>query len=211
MAAYIASDEDCGRDQRTVREFVSEFRGLSGTAKQKAVLAEAGASRMSLREFFDGGRFAELLASMRRHSRAVKPADLGIIGKGHLAAKFKAAGAAAESFEYRRTLLTTDDGLPQVIEAAFGFCPKAKERRQVVGVNWSVGIVNPFRSLGSYGKSLDSILTEQRAGDRSEPVIFFLHLAHPRVEYADRGKSSVVIEGNDDEIDEDDETEEAAE
>src|SRR5262249_60937042 len=27
MGAYIARDEDHGRDQRTVREFISEFRG----------------------------------------------------------------------------------------------------------------------------------------------------------------------------------------
>jgi hypothetical protein len=87
-----------------------------------------------------------------------------------------------------------------VIEAAFGFCPNGKaERRQVVGVNWSPGIVNPFRTLGPYGRSLDSVLTEQRAGDPSEPIIFVLHLAHPRIEYSDRGKSSVVVAGCDEE------------
>jgi hypothetical protein len=35
LAAYIAHDEDQGRE-RTVREFVAEFRGLSGTAKREA-------------------------------------------------------------------------------------------------------------------------------------------------------------------------------
>ncbi len=30
--------------------------------------------------------------------------------------------------------------------------------------------------------------------DRDEPVILVLHMACPRVEYLDRGKSSVVIE-----------------
>jgi hypothetical protein len=47
------------------------------------------------------------------------------------------------------------------------------------------------------GKSLDAILTEQRTGDRNEPIIFLLHLAHPRVEYSDRGKSSVIVDGAD--------------
>jgi hypothetical protein len=46
MGAYIARDQDHGRDPRTVREFVSEFRGLSGTAKQKLVLDEVIASRL---------------------------------------------------------------------------------------------------------------------------------------------------------------------
>jgi hypothetical protein len=202
MAAYVAHEQRRSR-QRTVREFITEFRGLSGTAKQKVVLANTDASGRSLAEFFGNGdrvnkaAIAKLLAKMQAASRPVKPKDLGLIGKPHLAARFKAAGAAPESFQYRRTLLTTD-GLPQVIEAAFGFCPKGKERRQVVGVNWSPAIVSPFRSLGAYGKSLDSILTEQRAGNRDEPIIFVLHLAHPRIEYSDRGKSSVVVDGHED-------------
>ena len=41
IAAYVAHDADRGR-MRTVREFVAEFRGLSGTAKQKAVLGATG-------------------------------------------------------------------------------------------------------------------------------------------------------------------------
>jgi hypothetical protein len=52
MGAYIARDQDCGREPRTVREFISEFRGLSGTAKQKAVLDGIGASRVTLPAFF---------------------------------------------------------------------------------------------------------------------------------------------------------------
>jgi hypothetical protein len=52
MGAYIARDQDHGRDPRTVREFVSEFRGLSGSAKQKLVLEESGAARLSLPDFF---------------------------------------------------------------------------------------------------------------------------------------------------------------
>ena len=59
-------------------------------------------------------------------------------------------------------------------------------------MNWWPGIVNPFRTLGDYGRSLDTVLTEQRVG-ADEPVIFVLHVACPRVEYTDRGKSAVVV------------------
>ena len=52
MGAYIARDHDCGREPRTVREFISEFRGLTGTAKQKAVLDAVGATRVTLPVFF---------------------------------------------------------------------------------------------------------------------------------------------------------------
>ncbi len=60
-------------------------------------------------------------------------------------------------------------------------------------MNWSPAIGNPFRSLG--GESLDSILTEQRSG-RDEPIVFVLHLARPRIEFTDHGKTAIVISGN---------------
>ena len=41
--------------------------------------------------------------------------------------------------------------------------------------------------------SLDSILEQQRAGD-DQPVVLLLHMACPRVQYTDRGKSAVVID-----------------
>jgi hypothetical protein len=96
-----------------------------------------------------------------------------------------------ESFQYKRVAEYTD-GIPWVIETAFGWCPKASRRRLVTGVNWSPGIVNPFRVLGRFGSSLDTILSQQRA-DADDPVILVLHMACPRVEYLDRGKSSVVV------------------
>jgi hypothetical protein len=200
MGAYIARDQDRGRDPRTVREFVSEFRGLSGTAKQKLVLEEADASRFSLPEFFgngdrvNNGRIAKLLVAMQRHSKPVKPLDLGLIGKDHLAARFAAAGADLKTFQYRKNVGETD-GIPDVIETAFGWCPDgADQRRIITGVNWSPAIGNPFRSLGSYGESLDTILASQRSG-RDEPIVFVLHVARPRIEHTDHGKTALVIPG----------------
>ncbi len=82
MGAYIARDQDHGRDPRTVREFISEFRGLSGSAKQKLVLEEVGAARLLLPEFFGNGdrvnndRIATLLAAMQRQSGRSSPRTL---------------------------------------------------------------------------------------------------------------------------------------
>jgi len=195
MGAYIARDQDLGRDPRTVRDFVSEFRGLSGSAKRALVLEEAGALRMSLPEFFgdgDGGRIAELLGAMQHQTRPLKPRDLGFIGEDHLAARFQAVGADLRTFKYRRIFGETD-GVPEVVEAAFGYRPNgANERRIITGINWSPAIGNPFRSLGPYGESLDSILSEQRAG-REEPIIVVLHLARPCIDYTDHGKSAVAM------------------
>jgi hypothetical protein len=196
IAAYIAYEQDRGLAPRPIREFISEFRGLSGTAKRKAVLDAIAASRMSLAEFFVNGDIAKLLAVMRGHSRPIKPKDLGAIGRDHLLAKFDAAGVAPESFEYRKAE-TEHDGVPYLIEFAFGYCPEnANGRRIITGVNWPASVgSNPFRKLGPAGESLDAILEQQRAG-RDEPIVAVLHLACPRVEYLDRGKSSIVVPGS---------------
>jgi hypothetical protein len=96
------------------------------------------------------------------------------------------------TFQYKQ-VKGTSKGLPWIVEAAFAWCPDQQARRLITGVNWSPGIVNPFRVLGPFGNSLDTVLSQQRA-ERDEPVILVLHLACPRVEYTDRGKSAVVVE-----------------
>jgi hypothetical protein len=197
VAAYIAHDADRGSD-RTVRELVAEFRGLSSTGKQKRVLDETGLGRTNLSNLVrDGAVDVEavkrLLEAMRHHSKPIKPVNLGIIGEQHLAARLGRYGCQMDTFRYRRTKGETD-GLPWVVETAFGYAPDQEERRLVTGVNWSPGIVNPFRVLGAVGRSLDSLLECQRAGD-DEPIVLVLHVACPYVEYTDRGKSAVVIAG----------------
>src|SRR6516162_2414008 len=72
MAAHISN-----RPSITVREFISEFDGMTSTAKQKLVLAETGASHMSLHNYFGLHKanienIAKLLASLKAHSKPVK-------------------------------------------------------------------------------------------------------------------------------------------
>jgi DNA topoisomerase VI subunit B len=198
IAAYVADDQDRQRS-RTVREFIAEFRGMSGSAKQKEVLDATGTARMALANLFADGKpdkvkIADLLSTIQRATKPVKPQDLGLIGKEHLAARFAAAGVDLRTFNYKR-MLRDDAGLPTVIEIAFGYRPNARPiRRLIAGVNWSVGINNPFRQLGGNGESLDSFLEMQRVG-RNEPVIVLVHLASPRIAYTDRGKSALALGG----------------
>jgi DNA topoisomerase VI subunit B len=200
MTAHIAH-----RRNITVREFSSEFAGVTRTAKQKLILAETGTSHVSLFDFFgrdktNNDNIARLLASLQKHSKPIPPAHLGVIGKAHLYRMMEAAGGNPKTFKYQRRLGETD-GIPRVIEFAFGVhrdglaaggsAPSAKI---ITGVNWSPGINNPFRQLGRGGESLDALLANVRA-NASRPVIAVLHLACPRVAYTDRGKSAIVIEG----------------
>jgi hypothetical protein len=121
IASNIAYAQGHGTPCRTVWDFVREFRGLSATVKAKAICEVAGASRMSLAQFYGDGeesRVAALLGAMRKQSRPIKPRDLGIIGEAHLRAKFESAGAAPESFSYKRSEIE-HDGVPYLAEAAF--------------------------------------------------------------------------------------------
>jgi DNA topoisomerase VI subunit B len=194
VAAHIAHDQDNGGDM-LVREFVATFRGLSGSTKQKGVLDEVDAARVSLAKFFAEGEnrngIALLLAAMQKLSKPVKPNDLGLIGPDHLARRFGEVGAEMGTFKYTKDAGTAD-GLPWVIEVAFAWARKAKQRRLITGVNFSPGITNPFRSLGAIGQSLDTILANQHA-NRNDPVIVLIHITSPRLSFTDRGKSALAL------------------
>ena len=54
---------------------------------------------------------------------------------------------------------------------------------------------NPFRALGGV-RSLDTILADRRLG-ANMPIALLVHVAHPRVTYTDRGKSTVLARSRD--------------
>jgi len=84
------------------------------------------------------------------------------------------------------------DHLADMAQAALQVSRCAKGRRLITGVNWSAGIINPFRTLGRIGTSLDYLLASQRI-HANDPIALVVHAACPRVAYQDRGKSAVVI------------------
>jgi hypothetical protein len=58
LAAHVARDRDLGQ-RGTVLQFISEFRGLSGTAIQRKILNEVGCSHQSLATFFGAEHFKQ--------------------------------------------------------------------------------------------------------------------------------------------------------
>jgi len=197
LAAYIGYDQDRGAD-RHVRELVKEFRGLSGSSKQKAVLDLTGMGRTRLSSLanddgVDHLAAARLLAAMKDNSKEVRPSALGTIGKDHLRQRFVESGADEKTFRYKK-LTDIDEGVPVVIETAFAlFKNETENRRIITGVNWSGAIGNPFQSLGaSYRDGVNALLEKQMAG-YSEPIILAVHLASASVRYTDRGKTKIAI------------------
>ena len=157
---------------------------------------------------------------MKAGARPVKPKDLGIIGRDHLLKRFVDAGAQEDSFDYQINAFEHGD-LPYTIEVAFAYAPGLTERaieeteyltgdededeeierrasrrdrvrRMVTGLNFSASVgANPFRELRDR-QGLDGLLSAQYAGP-DEPVIVFVHLCTPRLQFLDKGKSSVAL------------------
>ncbi len=197
ITAYITHPHQ--RD-RTVREFVKEFRGLSSSAKLKKVLDATGFARTKLLDWIDGDSgsvdrkaVSVLLEAMRLHSKAVKPALLGIIGEDHLKKRFAGLGCVMQSFNYRKVAKLGTDGSPSLIESAFAWCEKAEQRRLITGLNWSASIEDPFRRLtGAMGESLGAVLSDRYAG-ADQPIVLLMHVASPCVQWTDRAKSAVIV------------------
>jgi len=212
IGAYVTHDREHGGD-RLVSDLVREFDGLSGSRKQARVLADSGLHRVRLSELvhdggFDTGRIRNLLHAMQQQSRPVTPARLGFLGEEHLRTRLLDLGVRPESFRYsRRTspakckdpaaadTADTRVSVPWVLESAFGWKADDDEERSIfAGTNWSAALGNPFRTFGDTGEGLETVLADMRA-TRYEPIVFVLHLAHPRLEFTDRGKSALVIGG----------------
>ena len=142
MAAHIAN-----RGNITVREFISEFRGMTGTAKQKVVLAETGASHVSLHNFFglhkaNTDNIAKLLASLKKHTQAGAARRAWRHRQGSLLSPHGGGGRRSEDIHLQSKLGETA-GVPRVIEFAFGIHrdglmrrtraePESYHRRQLV-------------------------------------------------------------------------------
>ena len=100
----------------------------------------------------------------------------------------------------------TAEGIPYVVEFAFGLFDSALQaragagreatRKIITGANFSAAIGNPFRRFGSTGEGLDATLQKVRSSNATQPVICALHLASARLQFADRGKSSIILTDN---------------
>jgi hypothetical protein len=216
IGAYITHDRDNGQD-RLISDFIREFDGLTGSAKRTMVLDDAGMKRMKLSELivgdqFDPGRIEVLLEAMKQNTRPVASRRLGIIGEEHLRTFFvDGLGCKPESFRYakwtseqkvKKLAFSAADKacfIPWCMESGFGYLgeddSEDDERRRIfTGANFSAAIKNPFRSFGGTGEGLEAVLNKLFVGGE-ESIALGLHLVHPRVEYTDRGKSSIIIGG----------------
>jgi hypothetical protein len=198
VAAMIQRDRQLGLGRvRMVRELVATFRGLSGTAKQKAVLSGLGLARASLEDLVVDGQLdrvmlERLLQAMVAESRPVKAAALGMIGEDHLRARLPLGEVGQQSFTYTKRV-DDDPCNPRIAEMVFAYDEDALDSRLLLcGLNNSAALsdAGTFRELGSDG--LGGMLGKQYAGEDA-PIAFVLHLTGARLSFTDRGKSAVAL------------------
>jgi hypothetical protein len=196
IGAYVVHDNEHrnGQPERTVRGFISEFAGLSNTAKQKQILEATGLSAAPLSALISNGDFdraktEHLLRVMRAQSKEIKPVALGTIGREHMRRRLAMWDTEGASFGYKAVHGFDDSGLPQIVEVAFAAFDEGGHdygRRLIAGVNWSPALGNPFER--------DQLLADRYLG-RDEPIVLAIHVANPRVAISDRGKARVQITG----------------
>jgi DNA topoisomerase-6 subunit B len=189
IAAYV-NNERSGGEARTVRAFVSEFAGLSSTAKQKKVTEALSLSGAYLHDLIRGDDIdlaivTDLLAAMRDESRPIKPKALGGLGKDNVT-RWLAQYCEPDSIRYKTIADNDNQDMPFVLELAMAYHANTEAQRDMfIGLNWTPALGVPFDTLST-------LLGEYRI-DRQDPVILALHLACPRLDFTDRGKSRLDL------------------
>jgi hypothetical protein len=190
-----AVEQAQGRDL-TLREFVRQFAGLSGTAKAKAVCDTLpGVKRLS--DFRHQGDEAagRLLSAMWQATHPPSPAVLGTVGEAHLRRRLDRR-FGVRRWWYRKVSGDVD-GMAFVIEAALAHTDKPG--RLYHGVNFSPTFEDPLAatSLGcaefaAWG--ISGFLERAHAapdGKRCTAAAF--HLVCPVLQFLDRGKTRLKV------------------
>lgn len=191
IAGYLQADQQTAT-RRTLRDFIGEFHGLSGSQAKKDVLEAIDGQGVHLDQLvkdgeIDRGRVGDLLDAMQERSKPVKPKALGIIGKTSFQSLVEQR-LGAGAFQYRKKEGVVE-GLPYVIEVCFGVLSVPDWASLIwTGLNWSPVLKIPFPEL-------PSLLNRCRVESR-DPVVVFVHLACPRLNYTERGKGAIQLPAN---------------
>lgn len=198
IGAMISNDHG----QQTVREFVSEFRGLTSTIRQKRVVTAADLERLRLCDLTTSDGKAmnthaveRLLKAMCAESKMVKARQFGIIGREALSTRLiEIYGVNPESIRYDLKLAEGPE--PAVMETILGIRQTKKEtvrdedsemvsdgRRLQFGINFSPSLKVPFKSAPY---ALQRVMIES-----VDPIVLVNHAVSAHIQFSDRGKAAV--------------------
>ncbi|OPY01283.1 MAG: DNA topoisomerase VI subunit B [Syntrophorhabdus sp. PtaB.Bin047] len=189
IAGHVSSEREGGQ-AKTVGDFISQFRGLTGSRKRKEVTDLLGMQRTYLHDLVDGDDISDvavdsILSAMNECSKPLKPKLLGVIGEEHFRQTLPYTNSA--DVRYRKVEGTTE-GLPYVIEAAFGVYDQEhqdRDRSLITGLNWSPCLSMPIDGLVH--------ILEDAQVNSHDPVTLAIHIACPRFDFTDRGKGRLRL------------------
>jgi hypothetical protein len=190
LGAYLIADRRTGRS-RTVREVIAEFDGLSGVKARHDVALDAGLHRATLedlvtQETLDTAKVARLLKAMQARAREVKPEALGVIGQAHVTHMLTDSYSVDPDTLTYRCQKGVVDGLPYLLEVACGWTNAAEgEGVRLCGYNHAPTLRTPFPQF--------EVLCDRAQIDDDDPVTVLVHLACPRLDATDRGKTAVAL------------------
>jgi DNA topoisomerase VI subunit B len=197
LAALLNEERKGVTGPRTLRQIVSTFDGLSGTAPSKAVLEEAGLAGATLAHMacprgIDREKASRLLGAMKARAREAPESALGRIGKAIWAKNLSALCDVAEESVRHKSTCVAVGGRPYLVEAAFGVLNEDvdsdyfTEAQRFFAVNWSPALSSPFRFL-------DHKLIQEAMVEDGDPIVLAVHLVTPALAYTDRAKGQASL------------------
>jgi hypothetical protein len=205
--AHIAHSRS-GAPDVTLREFVRQFKGLSGTAKVKQVCSMLPKiSTLSDLEGHPDRAIGVLLEAMCQHASAPSHGLFGTAGDEHLAKRFGEFYGGVERFGYRKVTGQLPSGQPYVFEFALAET-WARTGELFTGVNYSPTFSDPLAdvrfSRPEYAATGIEAFLEQgfvhptiaRSDDPDYPLTAAaVHIITPAPLFLDRGKTRLQIGG----------------
>ena len=203
--SHIKHARTGGRDL-PLGEFVRQFRGLSSTAKAKAVTAGFGDIKY-LSDFKERpDRVVDLLTAMQATAKAPSHNVLGAVGEKHFRTYFEDAYDVKE-FVYKSAKGRFPSGLPFVFEFALATLEKPGDL--YFGINFSPSFGDPlvgtqlvgpkFAAEGIRGFLRESYALPDSGGSyhgyrAPANVAVAVHIITPAPVFMDRGKSRLQLE-----------------
>jgi DNA topoisomerase VI subunit B len=196
---HVTNNTRRGERDLTLREFVGQFKGLSSSARVKAVCDRfPGIARLSDFEANEGV-IPRVLKAMRDAAAAPSPGVLGLVGEDHFRQRFNEWFGVKE-FWYRRsrdTLMVVDD-IPYAFEVAVAVTKKRGAFFH--GVNFSPSFEDPLANtslrhaeVAAYGTGSFLERTHAHPDHAGEHTAVAIHLVGPALQTLDKGKTRVVV------------------
>ncbi len=170
----------------TVNQFISDFKWLTRTDKQKSICDSLGINSVDGIEsiLMIDGLSSSLLSEMQEYSKPVKSSALGYLNKEHVLDR----RASSEKIGHRKASGETTAGRPFTLDVFF------EQLKMDIGRNVDIAL-NNSSLIDGYIIGLNNIFDDCEI-DYDDPVWILIHINTPDIEFQSKGKNSVHLDEN---------------